>query len=104
MDSDVEIDAAGNAEGQQQQRQRPMSGGEAGTSGGAGRGGRQQQQQQQQAAADMGPRPDRRGDYRTWVAWQKQKWRQVRQERKRRKVEAAKRPAAAEQGPAAVSG
>jgi len=75
-------------------------GGEAGPSGAGGsrKGGQQQQQ------PEAGPRPDRRGDYKAWVAWQKQKWRQVRQERKRRKVESTKRSAqAAREGPQAVS-
>jgi hypothetical protein len=50
-----------------------------------------QQQQQQQ------PAPDRVSDYAAWVKWQKQRWRAGRQESKRRKLEAAKRSAAADQ-------
>jgi hypothetical protein len=49
--------------------------------------GHAKQQQQQQ---EPEPMPDRVKDYRGWLAWQKQRWRAGRQERKRRKVEQAK--------------
>lgn len=64
---------------------------------------KQQQQQgkqgkQQQQPPEAEPMPDRLKDYSGWLAWQKQRWRAGRQERKRRKVEAGRRPqAAAEQ-------
>ena len=88
------LDVSDASDGEQQQDGTEARGGQAGPSGAgaaaaaAARGGRAQQQQQQQQ--QFGPRPDRRADYRAWVAWQKQKWRAVRQERKRRKVEAAR--------------
>lgn len=49
----------------------------------------QAQQQRQQQAAE--PMPDRLKDYGAWLAWQKQRWKAGRQERKRRKVEAGRR-------------
>lgn len=55
--------------------------------------GLQDKQQQQQPEAE--PMPDRLKDYSGWLAWQKQRWRAGRQERKRRKVEAGRRPQAA---------
>lgn len=44
----------------------------------------------QQQEPEPEPMPDRVKDYRGWLAWQKQRWRAGRQERKRRKVEQAK--------------
>lgn len=103
-DAEMEDGFASVGEGdegaQQQQKQKQQARRSA-----RGKGSGQACQQQQ---AELGPRPDRRSDYRAWVAWQKQKWRQVRQERKRRKVEAAKRTTAAagaaDREPAAVGG
>lgn len=51
------------------------------------------QDKQQQPEAE--PMPDRLKDYSGWLAWQKQRWRAGRQERKRRNVEAGRRPQAA---------
>ncbi|WIA29248.1 hypothetical protein OEZ86_011756 [Tetradesmus obliquus] len=62
-----------------------------GQAGDAGRDAMQVDQRQQQQA------PDRVSDYAAWVKWQKQRWRAGRQEGKRRKLEAAKRSAAADQ-------
>lgn len=56
---------------------------------------RDQQQEQQQDQAQ--PAPDRVKDYRGWVAWQKSRWQVGWGERKRRKTEAARRPAAEQQ-------
>lgn len=65
----------------------------------------QQGKQQQQQQAEAEPMPDRLKDYSGWLAWQKQRWRAGRQERKRRKVEAGRRPqAAAEQEVPQVGG
>lgn len=57
-------------------------------------------------AASEVPRPDRRSDYRAWVAWQKEhRWRGSRQQRKRRRVEAvAASKRREEEGPAQVGG
>jgi hypothetical protein len=55
----------------------------------------QQQQNGKQQQPEPEPMPDRLKDYTGWLAWQKQRWRAGRQERKRRKVEAGRRPAAA---------
>ncbi|GBF92637.1 hypothetical protein Rsub_05251 [Raphidocelis subcapitata] len=99
--ADQDEDDGGDGGGDEAAAARRLSsGGEAGPRGARGKQHRQEQEQQQAAAA---PRPDRRADYRAWVTWQKQKWRAVRQERKRRKTEAAKRPAAADDEPAALA-
>jgi hypothetical protein len=45
---------------------------------------------QQQQEPESEPMPDRVKDYRGWLAWQKQRWRAGRQDRKRCKVEQAR--------------
>lgn len=66
----------------------------------AGPSGQTEQEQQQQQPSM--PKPDRRIDYQAWLAYQKQKWRHVRQDRKRRRVETSRQQQQQSTGPPQV--